>query len=75
MTAISFDAIYKKGLIVSRFPNMGKAYDNISPGLRGFFVDGCLVFYYPRIDGVEGIDIVEIVSYDRDPILKGDYIK
>ncbi|MDJ0726383.1 MAG: type II toxin-antitoxin system RelE/ParE family toxin [Prochloraceae cyanobacterium] len=66
MTATTFDAIHKKGLIVARFPHMGKAYDNISPGLRGFFVDGYLVLYYPRVDGIEGIDIVEIVSEDSD---------
>ena len=49
---------------------MGKAYDNISAGLRGFFVDGYLVLYYPRVNSTQGIDIVEIVSKDRTPELQ-----
>ena len=65
MTDATFEAIQKKGLIVARFPHMGKAYDNISAGLRGFFVDGYLVLYYPRVNSTQGIDIVEIVSKDR----------
>ncbi|MGF1486775.1 MAG: type II toxin-antitoxin system RelE/ParE family toxin [Prochloraceae cyanobacterium] len=65
MTSATFEAIHQKGLTVARFPHMGKTYDNIAAGLRGFSVDGYLVLYYPRVDGAEGIDIVEVVSDDR----------
>lgn len=57
MSTTIFDAIQKKSLLAARFPNMGKKYDNISPGLRGFEVDRYTVLYYPKVGG---IDIVRI---------------
>jgi toxin ParE1/3/4 len=58
-----FDAIRAKCKAVANFPNMGKSYSKLSPGLRGFIVEDYIVFYYPREDG---IDIVKVVSGYRD---------
>jgi toxin ParE1/3/4 len=44
-------------------PNMGKAYHQLAPNLRGAPVEDYLIFYYPRPDG---IDIARIVSGYRD---------
>jgi toxin ParE1/3/4 len=58
-----FDAIRAKCKTVANFPNMGKSYSKLSPGLRGFVVEDYIVFYYPREDG---IDIAKVVSEYRD---------
>jgi toxin ParE1/3/4 len=58
-----FDAIRQKCRQIAEFPNMGKSYKRLSNELRGFVVSDYIVFYYPRLDG---IDIVRIVSGYRD---------
>ena len=58
-----FDAIRQKCKLIAEFPNMGKAYAKLAPGLRKFSVDDYMIFYYPRQDG---IDIVRVVSGCRD---------
>lgn len=58
-----FEAIRKKCRLVAGFPNMGKGYERLAPGLRGFIVKDYIVFYYPRTDG---IDVVRVVSGYRD---------
>lgn len=58
-----FDAIRQKCKLVANFPNMGKSYIWIAPDLRGFSVDDYIVFYYPRLDG---IDIIRLISGRRD---------
>ena len=58
-----FDSIRQKCVLVARFPNMGKSYDRLSAGLRGFIVNDYIVFYYPKVDG---IDIARVVSGSRD---------
>jgi toxin ParE1/3/4 len=58
-----FDAIRKKCKIVANFPNMGKSYEKLAPGLRGFTVDDYIIFYYPREDG---IDVTRVISGYRD---------
>ncbi len=58
-----FDSIRQKCVLIAKFPNMGKSYDLLSPGLRGFIVNDYIVFYYPRADG---IDIARIASGSRD---------
>ncbi len=58
-----FDAIRQKCKLVSSVPNMGKDYSWIVPDLRGFIIDDYIVFYYPRVDG---IDIVRVAYGKRD---------
>ncbi len=58
-----FDRIRERCKVVAGFPNMGKSYSKLSPGLRGFIVDDYIVFYYPREDG---IDVARVVSGYRD---------
>ena len=53
----TFEAIQKKSLLAARFPNMGKKYDDVAPGLRGFDVDSYTVFYYPRVGGINIIKV------------------
>ena len=58
-----FDSIRQKCVLIAQFPNMGKSYDLLSPGLRGFIVNDYIIFYYPRADG---IDIARVASGSRD---------
>lgn len=58
-----FDRIRERCKVVAGFPNMGKSYSKLSPGLRGFIVDDYILFYYPREDG---IDVARVVSGYRD---------
>lgn len=58
-----FDAIREKCKLVAGFPNMGKKYEALSPGLRGFTIDDYIVFYYPSEDG---ITVTRIASGYRD---------
>ncbi len=58
-----FDAIRERCRVVAEFPNMGKSYNKLSPGLRGVIINDYIVFYYPR---AEGIDVVRVVSGYRD---------
>ncbi|TBR58178.1 plasmid stabilization protein [Westiellopsis prolifica IICB1] len=58
-----FDTIRQKCKLVAGFPNMGKSYDHLAHGLRGFIVDDYIIFYSSREDG---IDIARVVSGYRD---------
>jgi toxin ParE1/3/4 len=58
-----FDRIRAKCKLVAGFPQMGKSYDRLAPDLRAFIVDGYLVFYFPREDG---IDISRVIHGYRD---------
>ena len=58
-----FDSIRQKCKLIAGFAGMGKNYETLSPGLRGFNVDDYIVFYYPREDG---IDIARVISGYRD---------
>lgn len=58
-----FDKIRERCKAVASFPNMGKNYSKLSPGLRGFIVDDYIIFYYPREDG---INVARVVSGYRD---------
>lgn len=58
-----FDRIREKCKVVAGFPNMGKDYSKLYPGLRGFIVDDYIIFYYSREDG---IDVARVVSGYRD---------
>ena len=58
-----FDAIRQKCKLVADFPSMGKSYDRLSVGLRGFSLDDYIIFYYPRADG---IDIARVINGYRD---------
>ena len=42
---------------------MGKRYEKLASGLRGFTVDDYIIFYYPREDG---IDVTRVISGYRD---------
>ena len=58
-----FDAIRQKCKLIANFPNMGKAYSQIRPNLRGFLVGDYIIFYYAY---PEGIFILRIVSGYRN---------
>ena len=58
-----FDSIRQKCVLIAKFPNMGKSYELLSPGLQGFIVNDYIIFYYPRADG---IDIARVISGSRD---------
>jgi toxin ParE1/3/4 len=58
-----FDTIRQKCKLVADFPNLGKSYAWVSPDLRGFIITEYIVFYYPRIDG---IDIIRVINGKRD---------
>jgi toxin ParE1/3/4 len=58
-----FEKVREKCRQVAQFPNMGKSYSTINANLRGFIVDNYIVFYFPRLDG---IDIVRIINGYRD---------
>jgi toxin ParE1/3/4 len=58
-----FDAIRQKCKLVAGFPSMGKSYESLSRGLRGFAVDDYIIFYY---QSEEGINIARVISGYRD---------
>lgn len=58
-----FDRIREKCKVLAGFPNMGKSYNKLAPGLRGVTVDDYIVLYYPREDG---IDVIRVTSGYRD---------
>jgi toxin ParE1/3/4 len=58
-----FDQIRRKAKLVASFPNAGKPYDHLIPGLRGFIVNDYIVFYIRDGDGIE---ILRVISGYRD---------
>jgi len=53
----------KKCKNIIEFPNIGRSYAEIAPGLRGVPVDGYIILYRVREAGVE---IVRVVSGYQD---------
>lgn len=41
-----------------KFPNMGRSYDRIKPGLRGVPLDGYIIFYRVVENGIEILRVV-----------------
>lgn len=41
-----------------KFPNMGRSYDRIKPGLRGLPLDGYIIFYRVVENGIEILRVV-----------------
>lgn len=58
-----FDRVRQRCKLASTFPGMGKAYEDLIPGMRGFVVDDYLVFYVV-IGG--GIQVLRVISGYRD---------
>jgi toxin ParE1/3/4 len=58
-----FDRIRQRAKLISRFPEAGKSYDDLIPGLKGFVVDNYIAFY---IRSGEGIEILRVISGYRD---------
>jgi toxin ParE1/3/4 len=58
-----FDRIREKCKLIAAFPEMGRSYEEIIPGLRGFVIDNYVVFYVIIGDSVQ---ILRIVSGYRD---------
>ncbi len=54
-----FYSIRKKCKLVADFPNMGKDYAWIAPNLRGFIMNGYIVFYYPQQNGINSVRVVD----------------
>jgi toxin ParE1/3/4 len=53
-----FDRIRKKCKLVAAFPEMGRSYEELIPGLRGFMIDNYVVFYVVVGDSVQILRIV-----------------
>jgi toxin ParE1/3/4 len=58
-----FDRIRQRAKLVASFPDTGKSYEDLIPGLRGFVVDDYIVFYIRVGDGIE---ILRVISGYRD---------
>jgi toxin ParE1/3/4 len=58
-----FRAFNRKCQQLVAFPNSGKSYEAIRPGLRGLSLEGYVVFYRLLDDGIE---ILRVVSGRRD---------
>lgn len=58
-----FDNLRQKCKLVANFPNMGKSYQKLASGLRGFTVNDYLILYYPNDDG---ITVARVVSGYRN---------
>lgn len=58
-----FDTIRQKCKLLANFPNSGKSYNQLAPNLRGAIVEGYIILYYPRSNGIE---VARVVSGYRD---------
>jgi len=58
-----FNAFNRKCQQLVAFPNSGKSYAEIRPGLRGISLEGFIIFYRILDDGIE---ILRVVSGRRD---------
>ncbi|MBL1179007.1 type II toxin-antitoxin system RelE/ParE family toxin [Pantanalinema sp. GBBB05] len=58
-----FRAFNRKCQQLITFPNSGKSYAVIRPGLRGLSLEGYIIFYRVLDDGIE---ILRVVSGRRD---------
>jgi toxin ParE1/3/4 len=58
-----FDSIRKKCKLVTDFPEMGRSYEELIPGLRGFVVGNYIIFYMVVGDSAQ---IPRIVNGYRD---------
>jgi toxin ParE1/3/4 len=58
-----FDRIRQRAKLVASFPDTGKSYEDLIPGLRGFVVDDYIVFYIRVGDGIE---VLRVISGYRD---------
>ena len=58
-----FQKFNKKCQQLTNFPNLGRSYAGLKPGLRGLPLDGYIVFYRVINDGVE---IVRVVGGRQD---------
>jgi toxin ParE1/3/4 len=58
-----FDRIREKCKLVAAFPEMGRSYEEIIPGLRGFVIDNYIIFYVVVGDSIQ---ILRIVNGYRD---------
>jgi toxin ParE1/3/4 len=58
-----FDRIRQRAKLVASFPDVGKSYEDLIPGLRGFVVGDYIVFYVRAGDGIE---VLRVISGYRD---------
>ena len=58
-----FDRIRQRAKLVASFPDTGKSYNDLIPGLREFMVDDYIVFYIRVGDGIE---VLRVISGYRD---------
>ena len=58
-----FQSFNRKCQQLAAFPNSGKSYAAIRPGLRGLSLEGYIIFYRILDDGIE---ILRVVSGRRD---------
>jgi toxin ParE1/3/4 len=53
----------QKCQLLAKFPEMGRAWNELEPPLRSFPIDKFLIFYRPISDGIE---VVRVLSGYRD---------
>lgn len=58
-----FNAFNRKCQQLITFPNSGKSYAEIHPGIRGMSLEGYVIFYRILEDGIE---VLRVVSGRRD---------
>ncbi len=58
-----FREFNKKCQNLVNFPNLGRSYEHLRPGLRGMPLDGYVIFYQVIEDGVE---ILRVISGRQD---------
>lgn len=51
-------AIDRKCALLARFPEMGRAREDLAPGLRSSRVEQYLILYRPTADGIEVVRFV-----------------
>jgi len=66
-----FDRVRQRCKLAAAFPGMGKAYEDLIPGMRGVVVDDYLVFYVAMTSGrsstiAGGIQVLRVISGYRD---------
>ena len=54
-----FQEFNKKCRNLEKFPNIGRSYNDLKPGLRGLHLDGYIIFY--RVTD-ETVEILRVVS-------------
>jgi toxin ParE1/3/4 len=53
-----FKEFTRKCVNLVRFPNLGRSYAHVRPGMRGIPLEGYIILYQVVVDGVEVLRVV-----------------